>query len=57
MVQALILNQKSFIVLGWALGTNYTLIKQHAQIVEFAVLALIAGGTIWFVWRRWKPRG
>jgi membrane protein DedA with SNARE-associated domain len=47
----------TFIVLGWALGTNYTLIKQHAQIVEFAVLALIAGGTIWFVWRRWKARG
>ncbi len=41
-----------FITLGWALGTNYTLIKEHAQIVEFAVLGILIASVILFIWRR-----
>jgi membrane protein DedA with SNARE-associated domain len=46
-----------FIVLGWALGANYTLIERYAPIVEYAVLAAIALAILWFVWRRWSARG
>jgi membrane protein DedA with SNARE-associated domain len=43
-----------FIVLGWALGANYTLIERYAPIVEYTVLAAIALAILWFVWRRWR---
>jgi membrane protein DedA with SNARE-associated domain len=46
-----------FISLGWVLGAQWPLVKQYASIVEYVVLAaIIAGGILWFVWRRWKVR-
>ena len=46
----------TFIVLGWVFGAQWRLVKQYATIVEYAVLAVIAGAILWFVWRRWKAR-
>lgn len=43
--------------LGWALGSQWTLVKQYVSIIEYAVLAAIVAGIVWFVWRRWKARG
>jgi membrane protein DedA with SNARE-associated domain len=42
------------ISVGWALGVQWPLVKQYAPIIEYAVLAAIAGGILWFLWRRWK---
>ncbi len=44
----------TFIVLGWVLGAQWTLVEQYAQIVEYVVLAAIVGGILWFLWRRRK---
>ncbi len=44
----------AFIILGWALGANYTLIERYAPIIEYTVLAAIVGAIVWFVWRRRK---
>jgi membrane protein DedA with SNARE-associated domain len=46
----------AFIVLGWVLGAQWTLVERYAKIVEYTVLAAIAGGILWFLWRRWKAR-
>jgi membrane protein DedA with SNARE-associated domain len=46
----------AFIVLGWALGANYTLIERYAPIIEYTMLAAIVGGIVWFVWRRRKSQ-
>src|SRR5215212_8907072 len=43
--------------LGWALGSQWTLVEQYGAIIEYVVLAAIVGGIIWFIWRRWKDRG
>ncbi len=43
--------------LGWVLGTQWILVEQYASIVEYAVLAALAGGILWFLWRRWKRFG
>jgi membrane protein DedA with SNARE-associated domain len=40
--------------IGWALGAQWPLVKQYASIIGYAVLAAIAGGILWFLWRRWK---
>lgn len=40
--------------LGWALGSRWTLVEQYARMVQYPVLAILAGGAIWFVWRRLK---
>ena len=40
--------------LGWALGARWTLVGQYASIIQYPVLALVAIGLIWFVWRRLK---
>ena len=42
--------------LGWALGSQWTLVEQYEPIVKYVVLAALVGGIIWFVWRRWKER-
>ncbi len=42
--------------LGWALGSQWTLVERYARIVEYPVLAILAAGLLWFVWRRWKAR-
>ncbi len=43
--------------LGWVLGSQWMLVEQYASIVEYAVLAALAGGILWFLWRRWKRFG
>ena len=43
--------------LGWALGSQWTLVEQYGAIIEYVVLAAVAGGIIWFIWRRWQDRG
>ena len=45
----------ALIGLRWVLGAEWTLVKQYAPIVEYAVLAVV-GGTCLFVWRRWRAR-
>lgn len=46
-----------FIGLGWTLGARWALVRQYASTIEYAVLAaLIAGGSLWFLWRRWRAR-
>ena len=47
----------AFIALGWGLGSRWKLVKQYAPIVEYAVLAVVVGGILWFMWRRWKACG
>jgi membrane protein DedA with SNARE-associated domain len=44
----------AFIALGWALGSEWALVERYASIIEWVVLAAIAGGILWFLWRRWK---
>ena len=46
----------AFVILGWVLGENWRLVERYAAIVEYAVLAAVAVGVVWFVWRRWKGR-
>lgn len=43
--------------LGWALGSQWTLVKQYVSIIEYAVVAAMVAAIVWFVWRRWKRRG
>jgi membrane protein DedA with SNARE-associated domain len=43
--------------LGWALGSQWTLVKQYVSIIEYAVVAAMVAAIVWFVWRRWKARG
>ena len=45
-----------FVVLGWVLGSNWTLVEQYASLVHYAVLAVVAVGVVWFAWRRLKTR-
>jgi membrane protein DedA with SNARE-associated domain len=46
----------ALIGLGWFLGSQWTLVVRYASIVEYAVLATIAIGILWLLWRRWKTR-
>jgi membrane protein DedA with SNARE-associated domain len=43
----------SFIALGWALGAQWTIVEHYTPILEYAVLAAIAGAILWFLWYRW----
>ena len=43
--------------LGWALGSQWTLVKQYVSIIEYAVVAAMVAAIVWFVWRRWRERG
>jgi membrane protein DedA with SNARE-associated domain len=45
-----------FVILGWVLGENWRVVERYASIVEYAVLAAVAVGIVWFVWRRRKAR-
>ena len=42
--------------LGWALGSQWTLVERYVRIVEYAVLAVLAVGVLRFLWCRWKAR-
>ncbi len=44
----------TFIILGWVLGHNWTLVERYAPIVEWAMLGIIALAILWFLWRRWR---
>jgi membrane protein DedA with SNARE-associated domain len=44
----------AFIVLGWVLGAEWVIIEQYASVIEYAVVAALAGGIVWFVWNRRK---
>jgi membrane protein DedA with SNARE-associated domain len=44
----------AFIGLGWALGSQWTLVEQYARIVELVVLAALVVAIFWFLQRRWK---
>ena len=45
-----------FVILGWILGSNWTLVEQYTSLVHYAVLAVVVAGVLWFVWRRLKTR-
>ena len=45
-----------FVGLGWEFGAQWPLVRQYASIIEYALLVIIAGGMLWFLWRRWKQR-
>ena len=36
------------VVLGWALGSNWTLVEQYASLVHYAVLAVVAAELPWY---------
>lgn len=38
--------------LGWVLGDRWQDVNQYGKYLEYAVLALVAGVVVWFVWRR-----
>jgi membrane protein DedA with SNARE-associated domain len=44
----------AFIVLGWVLGAEWVIIEQYASVIEYTVVAALAGGIVWFVWNRRK---
>jgi membrane protein DedA with SNARE-associated domain len=44
----------TFITLGWVLGAEWVIIEQYAPFIEYAVLATLVGGALWFVWHRRK---
>jgi membrane protein DedA with SNARE-associated domain len=46
----------ALIGLGWVLGAEWTLVKQYAPIVEYAVLAAMVWARCLFVWRQWRAR-
>ncbi len=43
-----------FIGLGWTLGSQWDLVREYTAILEYAVLAVLAGVILWFLWRRLK---
>ncbi len=45
-----------FAGLGRALGRQWRLVERYAPLVEYPVLAAIAGAILWFVWRRTRSR-
>ncbi len=42
--------------LGWYLGAQWTLVERYASTIQYVLLALVALGIIWFVWRRLRVR-
>jgi membrane protein DedA with SNARE-associated domain len=44
----------AFIVLGWVLGAEWVIIEEYASVIEYTVVAALAGGIVWFVWNRRK---
>ncbi len=44
----------ALIGLGWYLGSQWTLVREYASIIEYAILAVLVLGIVWFVWRRRK---
>ena len=44
----------AFVGLGWALGSQWRLARQYAHILQYLVMAAVAGAILWFLWRRWR---
>ena len=44
----------AFIGLGWLLGAQWALVGRYARIIEYAVLAAVLVGILWFLWHRWR---
>ena len=42
------------IVFGWILGREWDVVERYTSIVEYAVLAAVGVGVLWFLWRRWR---
>jgi membrane protein DedA with SNARE-associated domain len=42
--------------LGWALGSRWRMAELYASFIGYAVLAAVAVGVIWLLWRRWKAQ-
>jgi membrane protein DedA with SNARE-associated domain len=38
--------------LGWILGDQWALVRQYAQMIQYALLAAVVGTIAWFLWRR-----
>lgn len=43
-----------FVGLGWALGDQWMIVRQYTSLLEYTVLAAVAGVILWFLWRRWR---
>ena len=43
-----------FIGLGWTLGSQWELVHQYAPVIEYAVLTILAGMILRFLWHRLK---
>lgn len=41
---------------GWLLGDRWTLVRDYAQYLGYAVLLLLAAGLAWSIWKRWHSR-
>ena len=39
---------------GWTLGAQWWRVQQYAHIFEYALLAIIVSGFLWFLWHRRK---
>lgn len=44
----------TFIVLGWALGSEWHIVQRYATLLGHTTLAVIAVVIFWFVWHRWR---
>lgn len=45
-----------FIALGWALGSQWGLVREYTSLIEYAVLAVVAVVILRFAWRRLRKR-
>ena len=41
---------------GWILGSQWAMVEQYVPLLEYAVLAAIAGGSLWVLLHRWRAR-
>jgi membrane protein DedA with SNARE-associated domain len=46
----------TLVSLGWALGSRWRMAELYASFIGYAVLAAVAVGVIWLLWRRWKAQ-
>jgi membrane protein DedA with SNARE-associated domain len=46
----------AFIGLGWALGSEWTLVERYSSLIDYVVLAAIGAGLIWFVWHQRRKK-
>src|SRR5215216_2498170 len=44
----------AFVVLGLVLGAQWAVVKQYTSIIEYVLIASMAGAILWFLKHRWK---